>query len=84
MYQLPMTQIGIEMGLFREFADESDKKWTVTDLSKTLDVDRALLYRVLRYLASFGLVDESADGTYQANTTTQWLFTSGAEGGVKH
>lgn len=84
MYQLPLTQIGVDMGLFRALAEDVSVKWTLADLSTHLKVDRTLLYRVLRYLASFGLVSESTDGTYYANSTTQWLSTPGEEGGTKH
>lgn len=79
-----MTQIGVDLGLFRTLAEDPNREWTLAELSAQLDADQLLLYRVVRYLASFGLVSESADRTCQANSTTQWLSTAGAEGGTKH
>lgn len=79
-----MTQIGVDLGLFRMLAEHPSKDWTLARLATQLEADQLLLYRVLRYLASFGLVGESANCTYQANSTTRWLSTSGAEGGTKH
>ena len=79
-----MVQVGVDLGLYRTLSQDPHKRWSLSELSTKLSTDSALLYRLLRYLVAFDLVRESEDGTYTANSTTEWLATPGAEGGVKH
>ncbi|KAK5125543.1 hypothetical protein LTR85_000654 [Meristemomyces frigidus] len=82
--QLPVVQVGIDMGVFRSMAADPGKNWTIEMLAEKVGSDQVLLYRLLRYLGSFGLLQENPDSTYSATATTAWLATEGAEGGVKH
>lgn len=82
--QLPMAQIGVDTGLFRTLASDSDKAWSLQELAEATKVESTLLYRLNRYYVSFSLIEGRSDGTYRANDITRWLATPGAEGGVKH
>lgn len=79
-----MAQIGVDTGLFRTLASDSEKAWPLQDLAQATGVEPTLLYRLNRYYVSFNLIDGRKDGTYRANDITCWLATPGAEGGIKH
>jgi len=41
--QLPMVQVGIDIGLFKTMAADTEKRWTVDELAELLRTDVVLL-----------------------------------------
>ncbi|KAK0882046.1 hypothetical protein LTR87_004215 [Friedmanniomyces endolithicus] len=78
-----MLQLGVELGLFKAIDDEAERRWTVIELAQVIGADANLLYRVLRYLFTIGVVRENPDSTYSATVATRWLAMDAAENDVK-
>lgn len=79
-----MVQVGVDLKLFRTLSTDPLNHWTVSCLAREVNADPIFLSRLLRYLRSFGFIQEVGPESYQATKTTEWLATPGTEGGVKH
>ncbi|KAJ5570002.1 uncharacterized protein N7459_009432 [Penicillium hispanicum] len=81
--QPALIRIGLDLQLFK-FLDESDTPLSVAQLANQTKAAPTLLARILRYLASVGVIDETGKDTFTANKVTTCLTDRGIQGAVYH
>ncbi|CAI7614810.1 unnamed protein product [Penicillium glandicola] len=81
--QVTAVRIGCDLKLFNLLA-ESSIPLTVHDLSKTTGAAPALLGRILRYLASVGIIVETDQDSFTKNNVTETFTNLGFQGGIYH
>ncbi|KAI9822944.1 MAG: hypothetical protein M1826_000326 [Phylliscum demangeonii] len=81
--QLTAAKIAGDLDLFETMV-KTDGSATVDVLAKQVHADPLLLGRLLRYLASVGMVRETAEDQYAATEITHTLIKPGLKAGVKH
>ncbi|KAK9329117.1 S-adenosyl-L-methionine-dependent methyltransferase [Lipomyces starkeyi] len=80
---VPMVRVGCDLNLFNILA-ESPTPLTVEALSQTTGTAPTLLGRILRYLASNGVIKETDKDTFTKNSITETFTLPGFAGGIYH
>ncbi|KAI1345327.1 S-adenosyl-L-methionine-dependent methyltransferase [Xylaria sp. FL0043] len=81
--EVAVARIGADLGIFK-ILTASDQPQTISALSTETGAAPAVLSRILRYLASVGMIQETDRDTFSANSITNTLSQPGYEGGVRH
>ncbi|KAF7508283.1 hypothetical protein GJ744_009428 [Endocarpon pusillum] len=80
--QIAGARIGIDLNLFNVLATSSPL--TTRQFAQAKGANEALMGRLLRYLASVGMIKETGQDTFAATNITQTLATPGWQAGVRH
>lgn len=78
-----VIRIGLDLDLFKILVD-NEKPVTVSDLASKTGAATTLLARLLRYLASVGVVTETGKDSFASNNITKTLTLPAVVGGVYH
>ncbi|KAL7621419.1 hypothetical protein AAE478_008741 [Parahypoxylon ruwenzoriense] len=81
--EITATRIAEDLDIFKILA-ESNEPTSVTALATKTAAAPLLLSRILRYLASVGMIRETDPGVFAANTITKTLSQPGYRGGIYH
>ncbi|KAI1744721.1 S-adenosyl-L-methionine-dependent methyltransferase [Xylaria scruposa] len=81
--ELTAARIGADLGIFR-ILDKSEQPLNTTVLSGKTNAAPIVLGRILRYLASVGMIQEVAQDSFAANAISKTLAQPGYEGGIRH
>ncbi|KFY92681.1 hypothetical protein V500_04072, partial [Pseudogymnoascus sp. VKM F-4518 (FW-2643)] len=81
--QVAAVRIGCDLKLFNILA-ETPTPLTVDSLSKMTGAAPTLLARILRYLASVGIIKETDKDTFTKNNITETFTNPGFQGGIYH
>lgn len=92
--QTSIAVTGIDLGIFRalvEAAADGEKSGgsgkgslSLDELAAKTGADKALLTRLLRYLASVGMVDQVSKDTFKANHVSRTMTAKVSEAGIRH
>ncbi|KAI9882288.1 MAG: hypothetical protein M1823_005966 [Watsoniomyces obsoletus] len=80
---LTTARIAVDLNLF-ELVSKAPEGWTVNALAKEVKADPAFLGRLLRYMASVGMLEEAGEDHFKATQTTHVFSKPGARGGIIH
>ncbi|EKG09545.1 O-methyltransferase family 2 [Macrophomina phaseolina MS6] len=75
------ARMAVDLGIFRALS-ESEQPLTVADLAQRSGAAPQLMGRILRYLASIDMIDETDKDTFTANHITKLLADPDREGGI--
>ncbi|KAL9608903.1 MAG: hypothetical protein Q9167_006284 [Letrouitia subvulpina] len=81
--QLTVARIGVDLGLFKLLVSRQSP-WNIDELVEHTKTDSILLGRLLRYLASMGMIQEIEADTFKAANITQTLSKPNMIAGIKH
>ncbi|CAD6565802.1 MAG: hypothetical protein ASARMPREDX12_006779 [Alectoria sarmentosa] len=81
--QTSVVRVGFDLALF-ESLSASETPLSVVDLAESTGADRHLLGRLLRYLSSVGVINETREDTYTTNNVTKNLAVKGNQAGINH
>ncbi|KAI1803416.1 S-adenosyl-L-methionine-dependent methyltransferase [Daldinia bambusicola] len=81
--QTATIQVGVNLGLFKYLAKASEPL-AVDRIAEKTKAEPQLISRLLRYLATIGVVEESGRGQYTANQVTRNLTEKPVEAGINH
>ncbi|KAF2149275.1 O-methyltransferase [Myriangium duriaei CBS 260.36] len=81
-YQLMALRIGCDLNLWQTLCNSSQPV-TVSELSRTTHAAPLLLGRLLRYMASMRLINETDEDTFAANNVTQTFALPGYDSAVR-
>ncbi|KAG6355033.1 hypothetical protein INS49_004114 [Diaporthe citri] len=81
-FQTAAVILGYDLSVFRNLCKSESSN--VEELARESGAEPALLGRILRYLASVGLVDEVSKDVFAANHATRTLSEEVSEAGLKH
>jgi len=81
--QLAGARLGIDLGIFNALAS-SEEPLSLETLAKPSNAAPELLARILRYLASVGMLKETAKDKFAANNITKFLSHPGYQGSIYH
>lgn len=76
---LPISQVGVETGLWREITKASPQAVQLDQLRKATGIEESLLLRILRYATANGMVDQVSGQSYKASNITRCLAMDGME-----
>ncbi|KAI9791597.1 MAG: hypothetical protein M1816_003683 [Peltula sp. TS41687] len=79
--QLVVVRTAVDLNLF-ERLDKVSEPLSVDTLAKQTNADPLLLGRLLRYLASVGIIKEASEDHYAANKVSHIFTEQGVRGGV--
>lgn len=82
-YPLSALRIGCDVNLFPYLA-KHERAATVDEIATVTGVQQTLLARLLRYMASIRLIEETGKDTFAANNVTKAFAVQGFQGGVYH
>lgn len=85
--QTSVALTAIDLGLFRLLVEAeagSTGSLTLAELAAKTGAEAALLLRLLRYLASIGLVDQVSKDAFKANHASRNMTAKVAESGLRH
>jgi demethylsterigmatocystin 6-O-methyltransferase len=78
-----VVKIGIDLKIF-ELVAASDSSITLDHLQEKTGAAKALLGRILRYLASFHLVQETGVDSFASTNATKVLANPANQAGIIH
>ncbi len=78
---MAMTKVGLDLGVF-ELLSKADSPLSVDDIAKASGGDPAMLGRILRYLSSHSVIEETSVDHFTANNVTRNLTDPAAHGAV--
>ncbi|KAI0097434.1 S-adenosyl-L-methionine-dependent methyltransferase, partial [Nemania sp. FL0031] len=81
--ELTVARIGADLEIFKILKD-SEHPLSTAELAETTHAAPIVLSRILRHLASVGMIQEVARDSFAANAITKTLAQPGYEGGVRH
>ncbi|KAF2092637.1 O-methyltransferase [Rhizodiscina lignyota] len=81
--RLAVIRIGIELKLF-EIISAGSKPLTTGEIAEKVNAAPPLLRRILRYMASMGMIQEAGPDTFRCIKATQNLATVDVRAGVLH
>ncbi|KAI0532598.1 S-adenosyl-L-methionine-dependent methyltransferase [Xylaria digitata] len=81
--EITAAHIGADLGIFK-ILDENAQPLSVAALSSKTNASPLILSRILRHLASVGMIQEVSQDIFAANAITGTLAQPGYEGGVRH
>ncbi|GAP92595.2 putative o-methyltransferase b protein [Rosellinia necatrix] len=81
--EITAARIGVDLGIFKTLA-ESARPLGAAALSSQTNAAPLVTGRILRYLASVGMIQEVSQDSFAANAITKTLAQPGYEGGVRH
>ena len=70
--QTTAVRVGDKLDLYR-ILDKTDTTLSVEDLAHKVNADSSFLFRLLRYLAAIGVVENAGENRYRANNITKNL-----------
>ncbi|KAF2151155.1 S-adenosyl-L-methionine-dependent methyltransferase [Myriangium duriaei CBS 260.36] len=81
--QLMALRVGCDIGLWKILCD-GKRAFTTDELSRTTNVAPLLMGRLLRYMASVRLIQETDKDEFAANNVTQTFAISGYDSAVRY
>jgi hypothetical protein len=78
--RLALVGVAIDIGLFKELANDPDHLSSITEMASTLNVDPLLLQRIVRTLAAIGDLKQVSADTFSNSAYSQALATTPMEG----
>jgi demethylsterigmatocystin 6-O-methyltransferase len=78
---LAVIRIGLDLDLF-QLLEKNNTPLSVNELATKTGAEPILLGRILRYLASIGIIEETAKDTFAYNNITEALNRSGSAEGI--
>ncbi|KAI1178298.1 S-adenosyl-L-methionine-dependent methyltransferase [Nemania sp. FL0916] len=81
--EITAARIGADLGIFKILA-ANDEPLSTLALSAKTGAAPTVLKRILRYLASVGMIQETGQDLFIARASTKTLSQSGYEGGIRH
>ncbi|KAF6238850.1 hypothetical protein HO173_002722 [Letharia columbiana] len=81
--QTSAVRVGFDLKLF-DLLTASESPLGVGDLAGSTGADRLLLGRLLRYLSSVGIINETREDTFAANNVSRNLAIKGNQAGINH
>ncbi|KAI1110051.1 S-adenosyl-L-methionine-dependent methyltransferase [Nemania sp. NC0429] len=81
--EITAARVGADLGIFKILV-ANDQPLSTSALAAETGAAPAVLSRILRYLASVGMIQEAGQGAFTASSTTKTLSQPGYEGGVRH
>ncbi|KAF2870881.1 O-methyltransferase-domain-containing protein [Massariosphaeria phaeospora] len=77
-----LIKIGVDLGIFRLIAEAEDPT-TLDQLSKSIQIERVLLERIMRGLVAIDAVDETGPQLYGPTNTTKAFASTKGESGAR-
>lgn len=77
------AKIGVDLHIF-ELLTSSNKPFTTEELAEACSAEPDLLLRLLKYMASIGLLKEQNIGLWAASNSTKNLSSRHVAAGVNH
>ncbi|KAL4892529.1 S-adenosyl-L-methionine-dependent methyltransferase [Aspergillus ambiguus] len=77
--EMALIRVGVELGLFRHLANQESQSQTVSSLANALGASPSLLVRILRFLSSVGIIQETGPNLYCGNAMTHVLASEAGE-----
>lgn len=78
-----MAKIGYDLNLFHILV-ETPQPMTLEQIQQRCGASPQILGRILRYLASISLIEETGKDTFTASNTTHHLADTGARAAITH
>lgn len=82
--QLAVAKVAADLGLFVIIDKSTAASQSSEELAQATGAKPVLLVRLLRYLASVGLIDEVAEDQFAASKLTKTLAQPGLQAGIIH
>ncbi|KAL2048481.1 hypothetical protein N7G274_000393 [Stereocaulon virgatum] len=82
--QTTMARIASDLALFEILSREDNRVLNTKQLAEITTADEVLLGRLLRYLASVGMIEEVGENQWLGTETTKTLSVPGLRAGIYH
>ncbi|KAF9884826.1 hypothetical protein FE257_001242 [Aspergillus nanangensis] len=80
--EMALLRVGVELGLFKHLVEKQNQDVSLEDLASKTGVSPGFLVRILRFLSSTKVVEESGLGQYRANNKTHIMAGEIAEAAI--